>query len=89
MYSKLNNVRMITSRMMRWTGHVTSIDEKSSSYRLFVGNMKERDHQLMHSTSNIAAFHCHCYTPAPFWLSVLLPLHSRIVCSSWTDYTLQ
>jgi len=31
-------------------------------------------HQLMHSTSNIAVFHCHFNTPAPFWPSVLLPL---------------
>ena len=32
-------------------------------------------HQLMHITPNIAVFHCHCNKPAPFWLSVLLPLH--------------
>ena len=36
-----------------------------------------------------AVFYCHCNTPAPFWLLVLLPLHSCIACSSWTNYTFQ
>jgi hypothetical protein len=31
-----------------------------------------------YSTSNIAALHCHCNTPAPFWLPVLLPLHQYL-----------
>ena len=35
---------------------MTCIEEKRSSYRLLVGNKKERDHQLMHSTSNIVVF---------------------------------
>jgi hypothetical protein len=30
--------------MMRLAGHVTCIEEKRSSYRVLVGNMKERDH---------------------------------------------
>jgi hypothetical protein len=33
---------MITSRMMRWTGHVACIEEKF--IRVVVGNVKERDH---------------------------------------------
>jgi len=44
LYSKLNNVRMITSRMMRWTGHMACIEDKRISYRVLVGNVKERDH---------------------------------------------
>jgi hypothetical protein len=35
---------MITSRMMRWAGHVTCIEDKRNSYRVLVGNVKERDH---------------------------------------------
>jgi len=32
--------------MLRWTGNVTCIEEKRSSYRVLVGNVKERDHYL-------------------------------------------
>jgi hypothetical protein len=35
---------MITSRMMRWRGHIACIEEKRSSYRVLVGNIKGRDH---------------------------------------------
>jgi hypothetical protein len=44
LYSKLNNVRIITSRMMRWAGHMACIEKKRSSYRVLVGNVEERDH---------------------------------------------
>jgi hypothetical protein len=30
-------IRMITSRRMRWTGHVARIGEKSNAYRILVG----------------------------------------------------
>jgi hypothetical protein len=38
LYSSPNNLRMITSRRMRWMGHVASKGEKRGPYRVLVGN---------------------------------------------------
>jgi hypothetical protein len=32
-YSSLNTIRMITSRMMRWAGHVARMGAKKNAYR--------------------------------------------------------
>jgi hypothetical protein len=37
MYSSRNIVRVIKSRMMRWTGHVVCMGEGRSVYRVLVG----------------------------------------------------
>ena len=37
LYSSLNCVRVIKSRRMRWAGHVTSMGERRSIYRVVVG----------------------------------------------------
>jgi hypothetical protein len=36
LYSSPNIIRMITSRRMRWAGHVARIGEKMNSYRILV-----------------------------------------------------
>ena len=43
LYSSHNIVRVIKSRRMRWTGHVTRVGEESGVYRVLVGK-PERDH---------------------------------------------
>jgi len=35
---------VIKSRRMRWTGHVARMVEKSCAYRVWWGNLRERDH---------------------------------------------
>jgi hypothetical protein len=40
LYSLLNIVRVIKSRMMRWDGHVARMGEGSSVYRVLVGSPK-------------------------------------------------
>ena len=42
-------------------------------------------HQLMYIASNIAVFHCHCNTPATFWLSVLYCLFFM----DWLHFTVK
>jgi hypothetical protein len=37
LYSSPNIFGMIKSRRVRWTGHVARMEEKSNTYRLFVG----------------------------------------------------
>jgi hypothetical protein len=37
LYSLPNIIRMIKSRRMRWTGHVTQMGAKRTSYRILVG----------------------------------------------------
>jgi hypothetical protein len=37
LYSSPNNVRMIKSRRMRWTGHVARMGEGRGVYKVFVG----------------------------------------------------
>jgi hypothetical protein len=40
LYSSLNIVRVIKSRRMRWTGHVTRIGEGRGAYRVLVGRLE-------------------------------------------------
>jgi hypothetical protein len=35
---------MITSRRMRWAGHVALMGEKRNAYRIYVGKPEVRDH---------------------------------------------
>jgi len=44
LYSSFNIVRTIKSRIMRWAGHVACMGEKRGEYRVWWGNLKERDH---------------------------------------------
>jgi hypothetical protein len=37
LYSSPNNVRVIKSRRMRWTGHVARMGERRGVYRVLVG----------------------------------------------------
>jgi hypothetical protein len=39
-----NIVRVIKSRIMRWTEHVARIGKERCVYRCLVGNLRERDH---------------------------------------------
>jgi hypothetical protein len=40
LYSSPSVIRIIKSRMMRWTGHVARMGEKRNAYRLLVGKLK-------------------------------------------------
>jgi hypothetical protein len=42
LHSSLNLVKMIKSRMMRWTGHVAQLNEKKNAYRLLVGKPERK-----------------------------------------------
>jgi hypothetical protein len=44
LYSSPSIIRIIKSRRMRWTGHVTRMEEKRNAYKLLVGIQRERDH---------------------------------------------
>jgi hypothetical protein len=44
LYSSPNNVRLIKSRRMRWVGHVARMRERKGVYRVWWGNLRERDH---------------------------------------------
>ena len=44
LYSSLNIVRVIKSRVMRWAGHVACMGERRGAHRVLVGNLKEIDH---------------------------------------------
>jgi hypothetical protein len=37
LYSSTSIIRMITSRRMKWTGHVARMGEKRNAYRTLVG----------------------------------------------------
>jgi len=41
LYSSPNNVRVIKSRRMRWTGHVACMGEERGVYRVLVGKPEE------------------------------------------------
>jgi hypothetical protein len=42
LYSSLNIVRVITSRSMRWAGHVTCMEEGRGVYRILVRRSEEK-----------------------------------------------
>jgi hypothetical protein len=42
LYSPPNNLRVLTSRRMRWVGHVASKGERRGAYRVLVGDLRER-----------------------------------------------
>ena len=44
LYSLPNIVRVVKSRRMRWAGHVARMGEGRGVYRVWWGNLKERDH---------------------------------------------
>jgi len=44
MYSSPNIVRVVKSRRMRWAGHVAHVGGRRGVYRLWWGNLRERDH---------------------------------------------
>jgi len=43
-YASPITFRVIISRRMRWTVHVTRMRRRRSVYMVLVGNVKERDH---------------------------------------------
>jgi hypothetical protein len=44
LYSSPSIIRMTKSRRMRWAGNVARMVEKRNTYRILVGNQKERDY---------------------------------------------
>jgi hypothetical protein len=44
LYCSPTIIRVIKSRRMRWTGHVTRVGERRHAYRVLVGNLKKYDH---------------------------------------------
>ena len=40
LYSSPNIIRVIKSRIMRWAGHVALIGDRSSVFRVLVGNLR-------------------------------------------------
>jgi hypothetical protein len=44
LYSSPNIVWVIKLRRMRWVGHVAHMGERRGVYRVWWGNMRERDH---------------------------------------------
>jgi hypothetical protein len=44
LYSSPRIVRIIKSRRMRWAGHIAGMGTKRNTYRLLVGNQRERNH---------------------------------------------
>jgi hypothetical protein len=43
LYFSPNIIRVISSRRMRWTGHVARMGERCGAYRILVGKPEERD----------------------------------------------
>jgi hypothetical protein len=43
----MNIVKMIKSRMMKWTGHVAHTGEMRSAFQVMVGNLNGTDHLTM------------------------------------------
>ena len=44
LYCSPNIIWVIKLRSMRWAGHVASMGERRGTYRVSVGNLRERDH---------------------------------------------
>jgi len=44
LYSSPNTVRVIKLRRMRWAGHVACMGERRGVYRVWWGNLMERNH---------------------------------------------
>jgi hypothetical protein len=44
LYCSPSRIRMISSRRMRWAGHVARMEEKRNAYRYWWESQKERDH---------------------------------------------
>jgi len=44
LYCSPNIIRAIKSRRMRWEGHVASMEDKRRAYRVWLGNLREKDH---------------------------------------------
>ena len=44
LYSSPNIVRVVKSRRMRWAGHVASMGKSRGVYKVWWGNLRERDH---------------------------------------------
>ena len=44
LYSSLNIFRVIKSRRITWAGHVSRVGERRAVYRVWWGNLRERDH---------------------------------------------
>jgi hypothetical protein len=44
LYSSPSIIRILTSRRMRWAGHVARMEEKRNAYRLLVGMTEGKNH---------------------------------------------
>jgi hypothetical protein len=44
LYSSPNIIKIITSRRMKWAGHVAHIEEKMNAYRALVGKPEGKNH---------------------------------------------
>ena len=44
LYCSPNIVRVIKSRIIRWAGHVARVEQRRGVYRVFGGDLRERDH---------------------------------------------
>jgi hypothetical protein len=43
LYLLPNKIRVIKSQKMRWTGYVAHMGDKRNVYRVYVGNLRERN----------------------------------------------
>jgi hypothetical protein len=43
-YSSQNIIQVITSRTLKWAGHVASMNERRGSYKVLAGKLREEDH---------------------------------------------
>jgi hypothetical protein len=43
-YCLTNVIRVIKSKRIRWAGHVARMGERRGAYRVWWGNLRERDH---------------------------------------------
>jgi hypothetical protein len=44
LYSSPNTLRVIKSRRMKWAGHVARMGERRCVYKVWLENLRERDH---------------------------------------------
>ena len=44
LHSSSNIIWVITSKRMRWAGHIAYMGERKDAYKVLVGNMRERDY---------------------------------------------
>jgi hypothetical protein len=44
LYASPNIIRLIKSRSMRWVGHVAHMGEMRNAYKIWLENLKGRDH---------------------------------------------